>query len=117
MADATTTPVRLDLKKDRDLTIEWADGKVSVYPIDYLRTMCPCATCKTHRENQTTEKKAKKTLLTILPGNYAGSLTVTAAEMVGNYAIKLAFSDGHDTGIFSFGHLRGIDRDENAGRG
>ncbi len=97
-------PVRLDLKKDEKLEIEWEDGRKSVYKIDYLRAMCPCATCKATRE----EGAGKKSLLTVLPGNYAGALSVSGAELVGNYAIKLSWSDGHDTGIYSFGYLRDI---------
>jgi DUF971 family protein len=58
------------------------------------------------REEQKTAKK--KTLLTILPGNYAGELSATSASMVGNYALKIEFSDGHDAGIFSFHYLREI---------
>ena len=96
------TPVRLNLKKDEKLEIEWQDGHRCVYTLSYLRTMCPCAMCRQVRE----ERAAKKNLLQILPGNFAEEITVTNAELVGNYAIKLVFSDGHDTGIYSFEYLR-----------
>ncbi|MBY0260719.1 MAG: DUF971 domain-containing protein, partial [Phycisphaerales bacterium] len=41
------------------------------------------------------------------PGS--GPLVAVSAEMVGNYALKIVFSDGHDTGIYSWGYLREID--------
>ncbi len=103
--DPTTTARKINLKKDEKLDVEFADGQRCTYTISYLRSMCPCAMCKTVREEQS---KRKKTSLTILPGNYTGNLKATSAEMVGNYAIKIAFSDGHDTGIYSFTYLREI---------
>ena len=100
------TPTRLDLKRDEKLEIAWADGVVSVYPIGFLRSMCPCAQCKLVREG---ESGQKKTSLKILPGNYAAPVTATAAEMVGNYAIRIDWSDQHGAGIYSFQYLRDID--------
>jgi len=105
-------PSKLALKKDARLDITWSDGVSSTYTISYLRTMCPCAACKIVREGVDPHSIApvqkKKPLLTILPGNYADEITITSAEKVGNYALKLAFSDGHDTGIYSFAYLRDI---------
>ncbi len=101
------TPLRLNLKKDEKLEIDWQDGKSCVYTISYLRSMCPCAMCKEVRA----ESKKKKSLLTILPGNYSGAITITDAELIGNYALKVQFSDEHDTGIYSFQYLREICRD------
>ncbi|HWP40271.1 MAG TPA: DUF971 domain-containing protein [Tepidisphaeraceae bacterium] len=112
MLNPQTTPTRLHLKKDQQLEIDWQDGLTSIYPISYLRSMCPCASCKLIREgsdpHDLSPTQKKKPLLTILPGNYSGQVTVAAAQMVGNYAIKLTFSDGHDTGIYSFEYLRQI---------
>ena len=109
-----TTPIKLDLKKDEKLEIAWQDGTHSRYTLTLLRSMCPCATCKMVREQkdphdispQPIEKK--KPLLTILPGNYVGAITVKHAELVGNYAMKIEWSDGHDSGIYSFQYLREI---------
>jgi DUF971 family protein len=98
--DAKTTPVRMHLKKDEKLEIDWKDGRKSVYTLSLLRSMCPCAQCKTTR--------AQKSRLTILPGNYNGSLTAVGAEMVGNYAIRIDWSDDHGSGIYSFEYLREI---------
>jgi DUF971 family protein len=107
-----TTPTRLSLKKDQQLEVDWQDGKHCVYSISFLRSMCPCAQCRIVREgsdpHDISPAPKKKPLLTILPGNYSGAITVSSAEKVGNYAIKLVFSDGHDSGIFSFEYLREI---------
>ena len=110
MMTPQTTPVRLDLKRDEKLTVEWQDGRVCVYPITLLRTMCPCAACKNVRSATSEPEPAKKkTSLTVLPGNFAsGPITVLSAELVGNYALKLEWSDQHSTGIYSFQYLREI---------
>ena len=100
-----TTPLKLDLKKDEKLEILWQDGRRSVYTVSYLRTMCPCAQCKTVRE---TNAKKPKTSLSILPGNFAKPLAATGAELVGNYAIRIDWSDDHGSGIYSFQYLREI---------
>jgi DUF971 family protein len=98
-------PQRLDLKRDRQLEIEWQDGRISIFPIGYLRSMCPCAQCKLVREGET----KKKSLLKILPGNYAAPVTVVDAELIGNYALRIDWSDQHGSGIYSFQYLREID--------
>jgi DUF971 family protein len=102
--DPQITPTRLDLKRDKQLEIDWLDGRKSIYPLSLLRSMCPCATCKTQRE----EQAKRKSLLNILPGNYAGEIRVEHAELVGNYALRIDWSDSHGSGIYSFQYLRDI---------
>jgi DUF971 family protein len=96
----------MDLKKDRGLTIEWADGSTSYYSIVFLRKMSPSADMKLLREEMA------KNPLTVLPASMSrstGPLVATGAELVGNYALRIRFSDGHDTGIYSWEYLRSID--------
>lgn len=97
-------PAKLDLKKDRGLAIEWLDGTSNYYPIAYLRRMSPSADMKQLRTDMA------KNPLTVLPARAAssGPIVATDAELVGNYAIKIVFSDGHQTGIFSWEYLREI---------
>lgn len=106
LAPATSppTPVKLKLKRDTALTIDWSDGVQSVYPIAKLRRGCPCATCKTLRESMS------KSRLTVLPQTSGtdAPLTVATAELVGNYALRVVWSDGHDKGIYSFAYLRAL---------
>ncbi len=100
----THSPTHLDLKKDTALTITWDDGRESVYPIAVLRRLSPSADMRELR------KQMVKNPLTILPsGGGTGSVTALNAELVGNYAIKISFSDGHATGIYTWDYLREID--------
>jgi DUF971 family protein len=98
------TPAKLDLKKDEKLEILWNDGEQSVYSLSYLRSMCPCAMCKEVRQDQAQTKSSLK----ILPGNYSQKLTIVHAELVGNYAMRIDWSDDHGSGIYSFQYLRSI---------
>jgi len=99
-------PRALDLKKDRGLTVEWADGTTSYYSIPYLRKMSPSA------EQRQLREEMEKNPLTVLPASMAGSaadLRAESAELVGNYALRIVFSDGHRTGLYSWDYLRRID--------
>ena len=100
-------PINIDLKKNRGLTIEWDDGTHSYFSIAYLRRWSPSADARALRE------ELAKNPLTVLPGpkrsGSPGALVATSAELVGNYAIRIRFSDGHDTGIYSWSYLRSID--------
>ncbi len=98
-------PRNLDLDRDKGLTVEWEDGVTSFYPIALLRRMSPSA------EQRELRKEIKRNPLTVLPtaGASQGPLRATNAELVGNYAIRITFSDGHRTGIFSWDYLRKID--------
>ena len=100
-------PIRLDLKKNEKLEIDWQDGRKSVYGISYLRAMCPCAQCKAQRQ----EQLQRKNLLNVLPGNHSQPLAAVNAELVGNYALRIDWSDQHGSGIYSFEYLRDISRD------
>lgn len=99
-------PLKLDLKKDKGLTVQWADGATSYYSIAYLRRMSPSAEARALREEM------QKNPLTVLPASRAGGagpLAAESAELVGQYAIRIRFNDGHDTGIYSWDYLREID--------
>lgn len=98
-------PLSIDLKKDRGLTLEWADGATSYFSVAYLRRMSPSAEARTLRE------QLVKNPLTVLPPSRGrvGPLIADGIELVGNYAVRIRFSDGHDTGIYSWAYLREID--------
>lgn len=97
--------MHLDLEKNRGLTITWEDGTTSFYPIAYLRKNSPSADARELRSQMA------RNPLTVLPASSSSGapLTATDAQMVGNYAIRIVFSDGHDTGIFSWDYLKRID--------
>jgi len=98
------TPAHLDLRKDQGLEVVWSDGRRSFYPIGWLRRMSPSADARELR------KQIAKNPLTVLPASVSGGpLVATGAELVGNYAIRITFSDGHATGLYSWEYLRKID--------
>lgn len=101
-----TTPLSIDLKRDESLTIVWSDGRTSRYPIAHLRRWSPSADMREFRSQM------QKNPLTVLPSGGGGRpapLTALSAELVGNYALKITFSDGHATGLYSWEYLREID--------
>ncbi|MGQ0626895.1 MAG: gamma-butyrobetaine hydroxylase-like domain-containing protein [Phycisphaerales bacterium] len=98
-------PRKLDVKKDTGLTIEWPDGATSFYSVNYLRRFSPSADARQLRED------LARNPLTVLPPSALGSgpLRIVDAGLVGNYALRIEFSDGHSTGIYSWDYLREID--------
>lgn len=97
-------PRHLHLERDRGLDVEWTDGRRIHYPIAWLRRMSPSADARELR------KEMDANPLTVLPASAAsGPLTATAIEPVGNYAIRIRFSDGHASGIYSWQYLREIE--------
>ena len=97
-------PAHLDLVKDRGLTIKWTDGSECFYSIGYLRKMSPSAEARQLR------KQMSENPLTVLPASFNSDqpLTALGAELVGNYAIRIEFSDGHNTGIYTWEYLKDI---------
>jgi DUF971 family protein len=96
-----TTPTKVDLKKTEKLTVHFSDGKVAEYSLVKLRTNCPCASCRASREAQAAKPKRLNVL-----GTFDGEVAVVNAELVGNYALRLEWSDDHNSGIYSFEYLR-----------
>ena len=96
-----TTPTRIHADRGAGtLELEWADGHRTVYTAHDLRWLCPCAFCRGEAG---------------LPGWLDTSPTLTEeqtrlvdAQLVGNYALKIEWSDQHDSGIYSFDYLREI---------
>jgi len=72
--------------------ITWDDGHLSEYPFAYLRGWCPCAGCQGHGNEPRHVPASNSDLIRV--------------GVVGNYALGLAWGDGHDTGIYSYRYLR-----------
>lgn len=83
------------------LQIEWADTHVSLFPLRWLRANCPCATCREERRNAALRTNE----LTLMSGPLP-STEVVGAELVGHYAVRFDWKDGHNTGLFPFSALR-----------
>jgi len=89
-------PKDMDWIENGVLGIEWSDGHKGVYPIRYLRQHCPCAACTDEWTNE----------LRIKPDSVPMLIAVKDIEPVGRYGLRFRWSDGHDTGIYSFSLLR-----------
>ena len=81
-------------RMSRRLAVDWSDGHLSEYPLDYLRSWCPCAACQGHAPVPKYLDLQNQALAGI--------------EEVGNYALMLRWNDGHDTGIWAFPLLRSL---------
>ncbi len=90
-------PTRLCLTPQNQLAIDWDDGQQRIYEIAQLRRDCPCATCRaeTPKGSDSTEPLLRES-----------ELSIVCMDPVGNYAYRIQFSDGHDTGIYTLELLR-----------
>ena len=100
-------PEHIAISKSKGIKIDWKDGHHSDYSLAYLRDECPCATCTGAHGTE-----PQKTNYAEAPSSpfqmYKPALKMLNVEAVGNYAIRIDWSDGHNTGIYSFDHLRKI---------
>lgn len=101
-------PTSLSLTPEERLLIEWTDGTRRTYAYRELREACPCATCREKRS----QPPPPATALPILSPGEAQPLRLLDMRPVGNYAYSITFSDGHDTGIYTFELLRQLGREE-----
>jgi prepilin-type processing-associated H-X9-DG protein len=108
------TDVKVQVTSGGGVDIVWADGHTSHYEFQYLREMCPCATCSEERhkkENAASQSAAAApsgpSLGTGLP-IYKPKPRARAAKTVGHYALQIDFTDGHSAGIYSYDYLRTI---------
>ena len=105
----TPTPRKIKLAGEHNsVAIEWSDGHRSLYPYADLREQCPCATC-TDAHGTGERPTARLAVSGDLP-MYQDPLKPEKAELVGRYALNIAWSDGHSTGIYTFDYLRELCR-------
>lgn len=90
------------MQRTKGLRLVWEDGEESFFPMTYLRKMSPSADAKALRDELDTNP------LAILPSSATEPLTARSVELVGNYAIRISFSDGHNAGIYSWEYLRSL---------
>jgi DUF971 family protein len=104
----STNPDEITVSREkREVQIRWQDGHESVYGFDLLRRECPCALCNDERSRQAAPRGLS---LTVLAGPVAkaGEIQVAEVKPVGRYAINFVWSDGHDSGIYSYNFLRDV---------
>jgi DUF971 family protein len=100
-----TDPEHIAISKSKGIKIDWKDGHHSEYGLTYLRDKCPCAQCTGAHGTPPREPQEQS----ISPFQmFQPALKMLAVEPVGNYAIRINWSDGHSSGIYSYDHFRQI---------
>jgi len=102
---STTTPTPTEIKlhqRSRMLEIVFSDGRAFRLPYEFLRVFSPSAEVRGHGPGQEILQVGKR------------DIAINDVEAVGHYAIRPTFSDGHDTGIYSWDYLYdlGVRQDE-----
>ncbi|MBM3394394.1 MAG: DUF971 domain-containing protein [Betaproteobacteria bacterium] len=98
MSTVTSSEIKLH-KISRVLELTFTDGAVYKLSAEFLRVYSPSAEVRGHGPGQEVLQIGKQ------------NVEITGIEPVGSYAIKLVFSDGHDTGLYSWDYLYEIGRD------
>jgi DUF971 family protein len=105
----TIHPVSLARQREsRTLRIEWSDGIEQVLPYRLLRDHCPCAGCRTASPDVPSRSGKASGALRVLSPAETRPLEIERMSPVGNYAYHIQFSDGHNTGIYTFELLRSL---------
>ncbi len=93
-------PTQIIEESDCEVSIKWSDDAETHYSAAQLRRACPCASCV----NEWTGEKMLR------DESVSDDLKFDHISIVGRYALNFHFTDGHDTGIFSFDFLRKLSR-------
>ena len=101
MSDAWPTELRLDGAKTT-LTVSFDNGERFALPAEYLRVESPSAEVQGHSPDQKQIVTGKE------------KVKIAGLEPVGNYAVRILFDDGHDTGLFSWDYLHELGRERAA---
>jgi DUF971 family protein len=91
-------PKQIIEESSSTVRIIWSDGREDVLTAAVLRRACPCASCV----NEWTGEKMLK------DENVSDETGFGSMSLVGRYAINFVFSDGHNTGLFTFKTLRSL---------
>jgi DUF971 family protein len=99
----TPTPTALTVhQKSRVLDIAFDDGAAFSLPFEYLRVYSPSAEVRGHGAGQEVLQLGKR------------EVGISALDPVGNYAVKPTFTDGHDTGLYTFEYLHKLGNEQAA---
>jgi ATP-binding protein involved in chromosome partitioning len=86
-------------RRDDGLAIEWQAGGAEIfYPARPLRLACPCAACVDEMSGR----------LLLDPGTVPDDVRPVSLALVGAYGLRILWSDGHGTGIYTFERLRAV---------
>jgi DUF971 family protein len=98
-----TEPVATEIRlrrASRLLAVSFDDGSRFELPFEYLRVHSPSAEVKGHGPGQEVLVRGKQ------------NVGIAAVEPVGQYAVKLVFDDGHDTGLYTWQYLHELGREQ-----
>ncbi|HTL21656.1 MAG TPA: DUF971 domain-containing protein [Steroidobacteraceae bacterium] len=98
MSDLVATEIRLR-RASRLLEVSFSDGSRFELPFEYLRVHSPSAEVKGHGPGQEVLVLGKE------------QVGIASVEPVGQYAVKLVFDDGHDTGLYTWKYLHELGRE------
>lgn len=93
-----TTLTAFTVQEDGQIRIEWADNAAFTFPASWIRFHCACAHC--------VDEWAGTRLVD--PTTIPADIRPKKATPVGNYAVQIVWSDGHDTGYYGYDSLRAI---------
>ena len=96
--DPRTTPTSIEQHGPSGLAIRWADGVETVLEVRTLRLACACAVCV---DEWTGTQQLD-------PASVPSDVRPIRIEPVGRYALQIAWTDGHDSGIYPYERLRQI---------
>jgi DUF971 family protein len=103
MSSASSEPLATQIRLRRTsrlLEVTFADGSRFELPFEYLRVHSPSAEVKGHGPGQEVLVLGKE------------NVGIAAIEQVGQYAVKLVFDDGHDTGLYTWRYLHELGREQ-----
>lgn len=87
-------------RESQTLSINWSDGHETTYPLDGLRRACPCASCQGHGNMGRLPDPEIFQVPSLMEWRDV------KPEPVGDYALRIRWDDGHDTGIYTWERLR-----------
>ncbi len=89
-----------------NLLLKWEDDSETLLKIKYMRDECPCAGCKGETILLRTYRPPKLQMFS--PEMYK----IKNIDVVGGYAIRITWQDGHNTGIYSWEYIRQLEKDQ-----
>lgn len=102
MTPSSSSPWPISLRLDssrRKLAVQFDNGMTCELTAELLRVESPSAEVQGHHPSQKQHVTGK------------ADVTITAVEPVGNYAVRLVFDDGHDTGLYTWAYLYALGTD------